>query len=290
MIGLIGAGAMGGGIAGTLARAFQDVCVFDVDPARREAVRVAGAQVASSADEVVRRCDPVLLSLPSSAVLVSVMEESVIPAVREGQTAIDFGTTVISETRRLHGRMKDRGAAFLDSPVSGGRVGAAQGNLYVFVGGDRDQASRQWPLLVRVGKSRVTYCGPSGAGQIAKAVNQLAMGLVDAAYLESLAYGVRAGLEPAVLLAAVGDTSGFRQHFAQVANRVIAGEGDALDAKYAEYAYFLTEADNVGFPAPLLRALQAWLLRFPTSRRDGMGRPYPPFWSSLMSTETGRED
>ena len=55
-----------------------------------------------------------------------------------------------------------------------------------------------------------------------------------------------------------------------------------MDNKYAEFKYFLNEADNAGIPAPMLRALSDWMHRFPENERDNMGRPYPGFWSSLM--------
>jgi 3-hydroxyisobutyrate dehydrogenase-like beta-hydroxyacid dehydrogenase len=285
MIGVIGAGAMGGAIANTLVRAFLDVQVFDIDRGKVDAAVAGGASAAPDAAALVRACDPVLVSLPKSEIFVDVAEKSLVPAARSGQTIIDLGTTTVEETRRLHGIFKGKGVAFLDAPVSGGRIGSAQGALFVFVGGDRDAAAKQWPLLSKIGKARLTYCGPSGAGQVVKGVNQLAMGLVSAAYIESIAYGVRAGVDPMVLLAAVGDSSGFRQQFSQIASRIVSGEGDAMDNKYAEFKYFLAEADDVGFPAPMLRSLNEWMHRFAETGRDNMGRPFPPLWSSLMSTK-----
>jgi len=283
MVGIIGAGAMGGAIAATLARAFIDVQVYDSDPARIRTAVANGAKAATDAATLVRACDPVMTSLPKSEVLVEVAEKWIIPNARAGQTFIDLGTTVVEESRRIYSLLKAKGAAYIDAPVSGGRLGSAQGALYVFVGGDRDTALKQWPLLSKLGGTRLTYCGPSGSGQIVKAVNQLAMGLVSAAYIECVAYGARAGVDPMVLMEAIGDKSGFRQQFSETASRVISGEGEALDTKYPEYKYFLQEADNVGFPAPLLRALDGWLHRFPETERDNMGRPYPPYWSSLMN-------
>jgi 3-hydroxyisobutyrate dehydrogenase-like beta-hydroxyacid dehydrogenase len=287
MVGIIGIGDMGGAIASTLARSFVDVQVYDTDQARIDTAVACGANAALNAAALVQACDPVMASLPSSEVLIEVAEEWIIPNARAGQTIIDLGTTVVEESRRICGLLKAKGAAYLDAPVSGGRIGSAQGALYVFVGGDRDAALKQWPLLSKLAKTRLTYCGPSGSGQIVKAVNQLAMGLVNAAYIECVAYGARAGVDPMVLMEAIGDKSGFRQQFAETAARVISGEGEALDTKYPEYKYFLKEADNVGFPAPLLRALSAWLHRFPETGRDNMGRPYPPYWSSLMN---GKKD
>jgi 3-hydroxyisobutyrate dehydrogenase-like beta-hydroxyacid dehydrogenase len=282
MIGIIGVGAMGGAIAGRLAREFADVMVYDLDDARVKAAVAGGASAARDAASLVQACDQVLVSLPKSAVFVQVAEKTIIPNVRAGQAVVDLGTTVVSQTRRIHGLLKGKGVAFLDAPLSGGPIAAAQGTLFVFVGGDRAEALKLWPLFARIGKGRLTYCGASGAGQIVKAVNQLAMGLVNAAYIETIAYGARAGVDPMVLLSAVGDSSGFRQQFAQIASRIASGEGDLMDNKYAEFEYFLSHADEVGFEAPMLRALYDWMKKFPETGRDNMGRPFPPLWSSLV--------
>jgi 3-hydroxyisobutyrate dehydrogenase-like beta-hydroxyacid dehydrogenase len=283
MIGILGAGVMGGAIANTLVRSFLDVQVFDIDPARVAEAVAGGAVAARDAASLIRACDPILVSLPKSEIFVEVAEKTLLPNAEAGKTVIDLGTTLVEETRRLHQKVAEVGVALLDAPVSGGRIGSAKGALFIFVGGDREAAAKQWPLLSKMGRARLTYCGPSGSGQITKAVNQLAMGLVNAAYIETIAYGVRAGVDPMVLLAAVGGDTGFRQQFSEVATRIVSGEGDAMDNKYAEFKYFLAEADNAGFPAPMLRALNSWMHRFPETGRDNMNRPFPPLWSSLMN-------
>jgi 3-hydroxyisobutyrate dehydrogenase-like beta-hydroxyacid dehydrogenase len=132
--------------------------------------------------------------------------------------------------------------------------------------------------------ARLTYCGESGAGQVTKGVNQLAMGLVSAAYTEAVAYGVAAGVDADVLLRAVGGSGGFRGQFESIAGRIVGGDGDAMDHKHAEYDYFLNEADRRGFPAPILRGLARFLDSRPASRRDNVNRPYAPLWSALRDT------
>ncbi|MFA6506632.1 MAG: NAD(P)-dependent oxidoreductase [Treponemataceae bacterium] len=287
MIGILGVGAMGGAIAGTLARNFLDVCVFDLDAERVRRAVALGAVAVSDAETLVKTCDPVLVSLPKSETFVAVAQKTILPNARAGQTIIDLGTTIAEDARRLCARFAEKGAFLLDAPVSGGPIGSAQGNLFIFVGGDKDAAAAQWQLLGKIGKGRLTYCGPSGAGQVTKAVNQLAMGLVNAAYMESIAFGVKSGVDPMVLMAAVGGDGGFRQQFQQVVSRIVEGGGDGMDNKYAEFKYFLAEADRSGFPAPMMRSLYEYMHRFPETARDNMGRPYPPFWSPLIEGEGG---
>lgn len=287
MIGIIGIGAMGYGVAATFLREFHDVMVYDIDESRVGAAEKMGAIVAKDPAELVKNCDPIFLSLPKSHILVDVIESGVLPAVKKGQTVIDLGTTVAEETRRLCGEFEQKGAWFIDAPVSGGPIGSSTGTLFIFVGGDREAAIAQWPLLKSLGKSRLTYCGSSGAGQITKAVNQLAMGLSQAAFIEAVAYGANAGVDPSVLLNAVGDKAGFRAQFSGVASRIVSGLGDQMDCKYAEFEYFLAESEHAGFPTPMLEALNTYMKKFSEDARDNMGRPFPPLWSALTEDSSG---
>ena len=280
VVGVIGLGGMGSGIAATLLRNGFELVVHDLDRAKVDAAVAAGAAAGAGVADVAERAQTVVLSLPSSAVTVRVLE-ALVPIVSPDTVVIDMGTTIARETRRLAAAFAARGATLLDAPVSGGTVGAAKGDLYVFVGGDRAAFDREHRLLSALGGARLTWCGTSGAGQVAKAVNQLCMGLVDAAYLEAVAFGVRAGVDAATLAEAVGGDGGFRLRLREVAERVVAGEGDGNDVKFAEFAYFLDEADRIGFPAPMLTALHDFMKQFPSTHRDNMGRPYPPLWSAL---------
>ena len=281
MIGVIGLGRMGSGIAATLMRGGCRIVVRDLDPQRMAPLVEGGAVGAADVAEICGTCDTVLLSLPSSAVTVDVIEHQLAPAVRAGTTVIDMGTTVIRETRRLHALLAERDVELIDAPVSGGSTGAAQGELYVFAGGRKETVETKWDLLRILGGGRLTYCGESGCGQIAKAVNQLAMGLVDAAYIEAVAFGVNAGVDAETLREAVGGEGGFRRQFDAIAARIASGDGDGNDVKYAEHAYFLDEAHRAKFPVPMLDALYAYMSRFPVTMRDNMDRPYPPLWSAL---------
>ena len=287
-IGFIGLGQMGGTMVATLLRTFSDVVVFDIDPERVERTVAAGAAAADDAESLVRSCPTVMLSLPASHVTIEVLEQQVLPAVPEGTTVIDLGTTLAEETRRLARLFNEKGADLVDAPVSGGPVGSAKGALYVFAGGDREAVRRAWPVLSTLGSGgRVTWCGPSGAGQVTKGVNQLAMGLLSAACMEAVGYGVAGGVDPAVLLQAVGGSGGFRAQFEGVASRIVSGLGDTMDHKAAEFDYFLDEADRTGFAAPMLRGLADLVKDVPKSSRDNMNRPFSPFWSTMMDQKDG---
>jgi len=286
LVGFVGVGSMGGAMVGTLLRAGWRVLAYDIDPDNLAAAVAKGAQAADSAPSVVAQCDFVLTSLRSSKVFVEVAETHFLPNARAGQTFIDLGTTAAPEARRLAALLAQRGADLVDAPVSGGVGGSSTGTLRIFVGGHPDAAERARPVLETLGdEGRVVYLGPSGSGQVGKAVNQLAMGLADAAYLEAVAFGVRAGLDAADIVQAMGGDGGWRQYFGRIAGRVAEGRGDEILTKYPEHGFFLQEADERGIPAPMLRALYAFLKAGEHDHVDNMGRARPSLWHELMTRD-----
>jgi 3-hydroxyisobutyrate dehydrogenase-like beta-hydroxyacid dehydrogenase len=215
---------------------------------------------------------------------VEVAEAQLIPNARAGQVFIDLGTTAPPEARRLAAEFAARDATLIEAPVSGGPHGADTGTLRIFVGGDEAIATRCRPILEVLGDpARIVYCGPSGAGQVVKGVNQLAMGLGDAAYLEAIAFGVCAGVDPSAILTAVGGDEGWRGHFASIARRVADGEGVGLTVKFPELDYFLQEARDGRFGLPLTEALRAFCDAGERVTADNMGRPEPSFWHELTT-------
>ncbi|MFP4057808.1 MAG: NAD(P)-dependent oxidoreductase [Candidatus Brocadiia bacterium] len=284
-LGFIGLGAMGGAMAATLLRAGYGVLGFDIDPSRLAACVERGAEAAGDSPDVVRRCETVLTSLRSSEVFAQVAEGELVPHARRGQVFIDLGTVAPPTARRVAAAFAARGATLLDAPVSGGPQGSAAGTLRIFVGGDRAAYDRCLPILHTLGDpQRVVYCGPSGTGQAVKGTNQLAMGLGDAAYLEAIAMGVRAGADPEAIRQGVGGEEGWRGHFARLAARVLEGTAESVWVKFPELPYFLAEAAARGFELPLTRALHAFLEGGDGSFRDNMGRPTASWWRELMGS------
>ena len=275
---------MGGAMASTLVGAGYGVIGFDPDPnAMSKAVDV-GVLAAPGAGDVSERCNVVLVSLRSSAIFVEVAENELLPAVSDGSIIVDLGTTEAPEDRRLAAAFAERGACLLDAPVSGGPGGSATGTLHMFAGGDPDAFEAVRAVLETLGADgRVVYCGPSGSGQVVKAVNQLAMGLGLAAYVEAMAYGVRSGIDPEAILQAVGGPDGFRAQFAGVARSVARNDDPAFYVKFPELGYFLREAEEAGLATPLTRALFDFLDPAERVTVDNMGRPIPSFWRELMA-------
>lgn len=284
-LGFLGLGAMGRPMAATLVRTGYPVLGYDIVPERLAASATEGVAPAGSVRDVADGAGFVLTSLRSSAVFVQVAESDLLPAARSGQVFVDLGTTEARETRRLARCFAQKGAALVDAPVSGGPHGSHTGTLRIFVGGDEEAVTRCWPLLEALGApGRVVYCGPSGCGQIGKGVNQLAMGLGAAAYLEALAFGVRAGVAPEALAQSVGGGGEhWREHFAEIAARVIEGTAQQVWVKFPELPYFLGEAAEQGFALPLTQALFGFCSGQDSDLRDNMGRPTVSFWQGLTT-------
>ena len=282
-IGFIGLGNMGGRMAKNLHSAGYPLMGYDIDAAKCEALAATGATAGKNTTEVVKNSDVVMTSLRSSDIFCSVVEQHFIPNAREGHVFIDLGTTEIEKTRDIAMALNENGATLIDAPVSGGPHGSETGTLRIFVGGDAAVVEKCHPILEVLGEPKyVVYCGPSGAGQIVKGVNQLAMGLGAAAYMEAMAFGVCAGVDPTAIREAVGMGDGWRGEFDRIAKRIIDGGGEVLVVKYPELPYFLAAAEAAGFEIPLTEALYEFCRNENYEMFDNMNRPSRSFWRTLL--------
>jgi 3-hydroxyisobutyrate dehydrogenase-like beta-hydroxyacid dehydrogenase len=169
---------------------------------------------------------------------------------------VDLGTMTPADTRRYAALFAEKGAFLLDVPVSGGGGGAEAGTLRMFAAGDRGAYERCLPILTVLGDPEtVVYCGESGNGHVVKGVNQMAMGLANAALIEAVAFGVQAGVDCAVLKRAVGGDTGWRGLFDKVAGSICEGAGREVGVKSGQLEYYLGEAAEKGFELPITAAV-----------------------------------
>jgi 3-hydroxyisobutyrate dehydrogenase len=164
----------------------------------------AGAEAAGSPAEVAGRASVVILCATASADVEEVMlgPGGVAEGLRPGAVVIDMSTIAPSVTRQLAEAVAERGAMWLDAPVSGGEQGAEGGTLSIMVGGPAEALERVRPLLEVLG-STITHCGPVGAGQTVKLCNQVAVCLNNLAMAEALLLCAGSGVDPSVMLAAI---------------------------------------------------------------------------------------
>lgn len=281
VLGFIGLGAMGGAMTANLARAGYTVHAYDLDAECLAAAQDAGAQPAAAISRLIAAAQIILTSLPSSDAFVQVAEKELLPHVQAGQTIIDVGTVTPPETRRLATAFAQKGVALIDAPVSGGPGGAQDARLYMFVGGAPEAVETVRPILETIaGNERMTYCGAAGCGQVVKGVNQLMMGLVEAAHLEAIAFGVNAGVAPEIIAQAIGNEGRLRAGFNHTAQRVAQAAGNQVGVKFRELPYFLNEAQHATFPLPLTAVLHAFCDGGPRIVVDD-NRPAPSFWHEL---------
>ncbi len=285
-IGFIGLGEMGGPMARNLMLAGYAVIGFDLDTERLAALVDTGIETGRSIADVVRCCDVIATSLPSSSILVSVAENQILPAARHGQIMIDFGTVSPPETRRLAARFAEEGIDLLDVPVSGGGGGAQKAQLLMFVGGKQEIVERCRPILETVGGSdRLTYCGPAGAGQAVKGVNQLMMGLGNAAYLEAISAGVNEGVDINVIEQAIGSQGRWHADLSATARQIAAGDGLKVGVKFRELPYFLHAAQRAGYDLPMTKAVRTYIENGDRVTIDDH-REAPSYWHELTHRET----
>ncbi len=199
-IGFIGLGVMGKPMARNLRAAGLDLVVHSRSPGPVDELVAEGAERVSDPSELAAGVDVVITMLPDTpdVDLVLFGERGVADGIRPGSLVIDMSTIRPTEASRFAGRLAAADVAMLDAPVSGGERGAIDGTLSIMVGGRDDAFRRALPILEVLGEN-VTHVGGSGAGQVAKACNQLIVGATIQAVGEALVLAAKAGVDPATV-------------------------------------------------------------------------------------------
>ena len=208
-VGFIGLGTMGGSMALNAQKGGHELVVHDL---RREAAErhlKAGAAWAEGARAVGEVSDIVLTSLPGPREAEAVGDE-LLASMQPGVPWFDLSTNSPTVVRRLHARFAAKGIPMLDAPVSGGPSGAKSGKLALLVGGDRAVFDKFRHVLDAIG-DQILYIGPIGAGSVAKLVHNCAGYAIQTALAEVFTLGVKAGVDPLALWAAVRQCSLGRQ-------------------------------------------------------------------------------
>jgi len=212
----------------------------------------AGAMAAGSAEAVARRAEVVLTALPTPADVDAVYDQ-MLPVTRTGQLFVEHSTIRPSHARRCEARFVERGARYLDAPVSGGPTGAAAGTLTVMVGGDRDAFHAAVPVFEAFG-SVIRWCGPCGSGEQVKLVNQLLVAIHATASAEAAAFGVGMGADLASTLDLVGQSWGASTILARNAPRYVARDfspASPIRILLKDIRLINDEAREIGIGLPL---------------------------------------
>ncbi len=197
-VGFIGLGIMGRPMAGHLLAAGYPLTVHSRSPEPVDALVAAGAARAAGPAEIAAASDVVITMLPDTADVESVLvgEGGVAASIAAGSLVIDMSTIDPGPARAFAETLAAEGVQMLDAPVSGGEKGAIEATLSIMVGGDEAAFARALPLFEAMGKN-IVRVGPSGAGQVAKACNQLVVAATIEAVAEALVLAKRSGVDPA---------------------------------------------------------------------------------------------
>jgi len=262
--GFIGLGTMGAPMARNLLAKGHELVVCDVVPQSVAALTAAGARAAATPREVAAAVDYVITMLPDSPDVerVALGPDGIVDGIGREAVYIDMSTIDPETTRRVGARMRARGAEMIDSPVGKTADAAVAGTLTLMVGGPADIIARCRPLLDCMGTD-FFHCGPLGAGQTMKLLNNLLAQALGAASTEALVAGVKAGLTLDTMMSVLRTTMAWNNQLAiGMPKRPLVGDfvpGFMMKLAHKDCRLALQMVDALGVPAPVGRATLATL-------------------------------
>lgn len=204
-VGYIGLGLMGKSIARNILKAGFPVVVHNRSRAAVDELVAEGAIAASSPAEVAQQVDIIFTNLPDSPDVETVAldeEKGICAGAHAGLIFVDNSTIKPASARMIAAALKEKGVLALDAPVSGGDIGAKNGTLTIMVGGEAEALEKAMPVFQAMGKT-VTHVGEAGAGQVAKAANQIMVAAQMVAMGELLVFSKKAGVDPRKVVDAI---------------------------------------------------------------------------------------
>ncbi|MFC2065039.1 NAD(P)-dependent oxidoreductase [Chloroflexota bacterium] len=203
-IGYIGLGLMGKSMARNLLKAGYPLVVHNRSHAAVDELCGEGAQAAATPAEAAEQVDVIFTNLPDSPDVeeVALGMNGIIEGAKPGTIFIDNSTITPASARLIAYELGKKGILSLDAPVSGGDIGAREGTLTIMVGGPKEALMKVTSILDVIGK-KITHVGDSGAGQIAKAANQIMVAAQMVAMGELLIFAQKAGADPVKVVDAI---------------------------------------------------------------------------------------
>ncbi len=296
VVGFIGLGNMGSGMTANLQRAGFPLVVHDIREESAAALIEGGASWAETPGEVAAASDVVITMLPTPRHVDTVVngEHGILSGIADGGTWVDMSTSVPDVADRVRAGHAARGLRILDAPVSGMSVGATNGTLQIFIGGDAADVQRLRPVFEAMGDpERILHVGGAGNGYAVKLmINQLWFSHVVAT-AEVLAIGVKAGVDLEMLrqsLIASPANSNFLQHdVLSVLDHGDYDEGFAIALACKDLGLSVDLARSVGVPAELSALVEQVYCRAKAQYGDRAGEMTPvKLYEDLIGTELRR--
>ncbi len=203
-VGYIGLGLMGKSIARNILKAGFSLVVHNRSRGPVDELAKEGAKTASSPAEVAGQVDVVFTNLPDTPDVEKVVlgERGILEGARPGLVWVDNSTIQPAAARSISARLAEKGVLSLDAPVSGGDIGARNGTLAIMVGGPAEALEKAMPVFQAMGKT-ITHVGEAGAGQVAKAANQIMVAAQMVAMGELLVFAQKTGADPQKVIEAI---------------------------------------------------------------------------------------
>jgi 3-hydroxyisobutyrate dehydrogenase len=252
----LGLGVMGHPMAGHLARAGHDVCVFNRTAAKAQAwAKEYGGRSAPTPREAAAGADFVFCCVGNDDDLRSVAlgDSGAFAGMKPGAVFVDHTTASAAVARELYAAGGALGLQFIDAPVSGGQAGAVNGMLTVMCGGDQGPFDSMKPVAMAFSRA-VTRVGASGAGQLAKMVNQVCIAGLVQGLAEGIAFGQKAGLDMKLVLEVIGKGAAQSWQMDNRGNTMIEDKFDfgfAVDWMRKDLGLVLDEARRNGAHLPV---------------------------------------
>ena len=219
-VGFIGLGAMGLGMARQLHRHQLLAAVWNRTASKAQQLATETAcQAPASIAELAQQCDVVVSCVSADQDVLDVVDQ-IVAAMNPNTLVIDCSTISADTARTAAHRVREKSGAFIDAPVSGGVEGARDGTLAIMCGGDEAAFERARPVLEAMGRA-VTYFGPSGSGQAAKATNQIMCAGVIQAVAEAMAFAKAEDLPLDKLIETLGKGAGSSWYFVNRAPNIV---------------------------------------------------------------------
>jgi 3-hydroxyisobutyrate dehydrogenase-like beta-hydroxyacid dehydrogenase len=256
-LGLIGLGNIGGAIGANLLADGHQLTVCDVDQARVEALSALGAHPVDEPQAVAEQSDWTLLSLPSPAVMEEVTLRWLAGTRRGGKVLVDLTTNSPATVRRMGEEVSRSGSQLVESPLTGGAIGARHRQLVFILGGEDEAVGRVRPLLLSLGRAAF-HLGPLGTGNIGKLVNSLMAFATQWVSLEGLALAAKNDVDLRTLVELVrtsgAATSYLDRRVEQINERGRPAEF-ALELAAKDAGLMVDAGREVGAPMPVASAL-----------------------------------
>lgn len=201
----LGLGTMGAAMAANLARAGFPVTAWNRTRGRAPELAELGVTIAASPSAAAAAAEIIVICVSDTPDVEAVLfgPDGAVEGARPGALIVDCSTIAPSGSWDFAARLRQRGLAMIDAPVSGGSEGARNATLTIFVGGDAADVERARPVLSALGRT-ITHVGPIGAGQAVKAVNQVILAGVYLGVAEGVVLAIKAGLDVEQVAAALG--------------------------------------------------------------------------------------